>query len=176
MDLATMISDAHSGHACASAMPHDRAPFVAAVTRQLGTARRYGMQPVVLVISVQAHWAADQTAMAPAEAQELMQLMCEPLQRQLRRADLLLQIAADRFGVLLADALPIAVAGICARLERPAGWPGHLLGRDLQLRLRVGASGSPAGSPHGSPGGGSAWLEAGPMVLAAEDALRGRLT
>jgi len=165
--LATTISDGHATDACPIAMPHDRAPFVAAVTRQIGTARRYGMQPAVLAISVEAHWAADQTAMPPAEAQELMQLMREPLQRQLRRADLLLQIDANRFGVLLADALPIAVAGICARLERPAGWPGHLLGRDLQLRVRVGAS--------GSPGGASGWLESGAMVQAAEDALRTRL-
>ena len=158
------ITEAQITHSCLFAMPHDRAPFLAAVTRQLGTARRYGMQPAVLVIAVDS--AGDQFAPGSALQQDLMQLMREPLQRHLRRADLLLQIDANRFGVLLADALPTAVAGICARLERPSDWPTQVLGCPLSLRVRAGAS--------TTPGGSSTWMEAADLLNAAEQALRAR--
>lgn len=165
--LVATLTEAQGVEPRTLAMPYDHEPFVAAITRQLGTARRYGMQPAVLVISVEAHCAGDTSAIGPVEMQELMQTMREPLQRQLRRADLILRVDANRFGVLLADAPPVAVAGICARLERAAGWPGQLLGRPVRLRVCVGAS--------GSPGGNSAWMEAGDMMRAAEEASRARL-
>jgi GGDEF domain-containing protein len=147
--------------------PHDPGPFIASVKRQLSSARRYGMQPAVLMISVEAHGAFGRPVLRPSDVQELMQMLRNPLRSQLRGSDLLAQVGPQRFGVLLADALPTAVAGIGARLERPAGWPDHLQAQPVLLKLRSGASVKTGDSP--------AWLDADAMVLAAEHALRARL-
>lgn len=130
--------------------------FASLLNRELGSARRSGAEPALLMLSVRSLREADAATDADAEqTQAVLTAMGERLRARVRGSDVVVQIGARRFGVVLqnmAGANPNVVQmrlqqqlsgayehrHVCLSLALNLGWARSERGREVE-RPRLSA-------------------------------------
>lgn len=118
----------------------DMLSLAAVIHRELGTARRFGTRPALLLLQVEVRPELGGQAPRAEQQEALIDALGARLRCRVRSHDLVLRVGRARFAVLLQNMARAPVPAVQARLQRALGGPYELDTQLLFASLRMGAS------------------------------------
>jgi GGDEF domain-containing protein len=118
----------------------DLSQFAALLNRQLGQCRRQGICAAVLLLTAELPGADGPRPLSAATREALLEALGARLASRVRGSDVVVQLGADGFGLVLMEAGRPEAELVRERLLKALHGPYGVDEQRLELRLRIGAA------------------------------------